>query len=125
MWAYPTRRATASSVVRERVVRSLGFAPNPLAARFVDDAGVSDEQVGLLDADVLVAFYPDAASRTARKATPLFRALRPVAGGRYIGLAVGDPGIEMAWVMRRGASATSLPWAVRVLAEKVDTLDLG
>jgi len=109
----------------EGILTMLGFVPNPLAANFVDDPAVSDERVDLLDADVLIVFYFDAATREARESSTVFASLPPVAGGRYVGIDDTDPGSNATWVMRRGASAVSLPWTVDVLAERVSALDLG
>ena len=108
----------------EGILTTLGFVPNPLAVNFVDDPAVSDERVDLLDADVLIVFYFDAATREARESSALFAALPPVAEGRYVGIDDADPGSNATWVMRRGASAVSLPWTVDLLAERVSALDL-
>ncbi|ALE83868.1 ABC transporter substrate-binding protein [Pseudonocardia sp. HH130629-09] len=116
---------TVTGGTAERIVTRMGFAPNPLGRQFVSDPSVADEQVGQLDGDVLVMFYNDAAGRTAREAAPLFRTVPPVAEGRYVGITIDEPGSELTWVLRRGASVTSLPWAVGELARRVDGLDLG
>jgi len=109
---------TVTGGTAERVVTQLGFAPNPRAQAFVDEPSVSDERLGELDADVLVVFYLDDAVRQAREASPLFQAVPAVADGRYVSIATGEPGSDLTWVMRRGASALSLPWAVGVLADR-------
>lgn len=109
---------TVTGGTAERVVTQLGFAPNPRAQAFVDEPSVSDERLGELDADVLVVFYLDDAVRQAREATPLFQAVPAVREGRYVSIATGEPGSDLTWVMRRGASALSLPWAVDVLADR-------
>ncbi|MBC3762436.1 ABC transporter substrate-binding protein [Quadrisphaera oryzae] len=109
---------TVAGGTAERVVTQLGFAPNPRAQAFVDEPSVSDERLGELDADVLVVFYLDDAVRQAREGSPLFQGVPAVADGRYVSIATGEPGSELTWVMRRGASALSLPWAVDVLADR-------
>lgn len=115
---------TVTGGTAERIVRRMGFAPNPLAENFVAEPSVSDERLGLLDADVLVMFYLDAAARDARASAPLFQQLPPVAEGRLVQVTVEDPGSEVTWVLRRGASAASLPWAVEVLADWVNEVGL-
>ncbi|MBN9792685.1 iron-siderophore ABC transporter substrate-binding protein [Pseudonocardia sp. TMWB2A] len=113
---------TAAGGTAEAATRQMGFRPNPLAENFTADAGVADEQIGQLDADVLVVFYTDPASKTAREATPLFQSLPPVAEGRYLGITIDDPDSAMTWVLRRGASVTSLPWTVQRLSERINAL---
>lgn len=120
---YTTTGGTAESVMTE-----LGFTPNPLAENFTEDAVVSSENLSLLDADVLVVVYADDETREAREGQALFQDLPPVVDGRYVSLTTSaeDPtklvtpdGQEKnnpTWVLRRGASAASLPWAVEVLA---------
>ncbi|BBG03305.1 MULTISPECIES: ABC transporter substrate-binding protein [Pseudonocardia] len=116
---------TVAGGTAERIVTAMGFAPNPLAEQFAADPGVADEQVGQLDGDVLVMFYNDAPGREARESAPLFQALPAVAEGRYVGVTIDEPGSELTWVLRRGASATSLPWAADELTRQLDGLDLG
>lgn len=113
---------TAAGGTAEAVMRRMGFKPNPLAQNFSTEASVADEQIGQLDADVLVVFYTDPASKTAREATPLFQSLPPVAEGRYLGITTDDPDSAMTWVLRRGASAASLPWTVEKLSERINAL---
>lgn len=120
---------TPTGGTAEGVLLDLGFAPNPLAENFVADAVISDENLALLDADVLIAMYADEAIRDARESQPLFAALPPVAEGRYVSLTsdatgdllvtpAGDEYQNATWVLRRGASALSLPWAVEVIADE-------
>ncbi|MEQ3552975.1 ABC transporter substrate-binding protein [Pseudonocardia nematodicida] len=116
---------TVAGGTAEGVVTRMGFTPNPLAENFTSEAGVADEQIGQLDADVLVVFYTDPAAKDAREAAPLFQALPPVAEGRYIGVTIDDPDSSMTWVLRRGASATSLPWTVDALADRISGLELA
>ncbi|MEU6697829.1 ABC transporter substrate-binding protein [Pseudonocardia sp. NPDC046786] len=116
---------TVTGGTAERIVTAMGFAPNPLAEQFVADASVADEQIGQLDGDVLVVFYNDAAGRETRESAPLFQALPPVVEGRYVGVTIDEPGSELTWVLRRGASATSLPWAADELTKRIDGLDLS
>lgn len=122
---YTTTGGTAETIMSE-----LGFAPNPLAENFLDDAVVSAENTSLLDADALVVIYADEETREAREGLALFQDLPPVSEGRYVSLtnSAEDPtalvtpdGRETAnptWVLRRGASAVSLPWAVDVVANQ-------
>ncbi|MEV1292138.1 ABC transporter substrate-binding protein [Pseudonocardia sp. NPDC049635] len=116
---------TATGSTAEGVIRRMGFAPNPLAENFVAERKVADEQIGSLDADVLVMFYfTEEAGRAEREQNPLFRSLPAVAENRYVSLLADDPGSEITWVLRRGASASSLPWTVEVLADRVNQVDL-
>ncbi|WP_026118115.1 ABC transporter substrate-binding protein [Nocardiopsis salina] len=117
---------TVTDGTAEEIVGQLGFEPNPLAEDFVDDPGVSDEQLALLDADVLIVFYNDQVGREALEEMDLFQALDPVADGRYISVVANeeDSGANATWVLRRGASTLSVPWAVDVIAEWVDGVDL-
>jgi iron complex transport system substrate-binding protein len=121
---------TPTGGTAEGVLQDLGFTPNPLAENFVADPAISDENLGLLDADVLIVVYQNEAVRATREAQPLFAALSPVADGRYTSLASddeagltlvtadGDEVDNATWVLRRGASALSLPWAVDVIANQ-------
>ncbi|NJQ06854.1 ABC transporter substrate-binding protein [Streptomyces lonarensis] len=110
---------TVTGGTAETFVTDLGFDPNPLAADFVDDPKVADENVNLLDADVLVLSYMDAPTREAREADELFRSVPVVADGRYVAVVSDEEGAggNATWVMRRGASALSLPWAAEVIAD--------
>lgn len=121
---------TTTGGTAEQALGEIGFAPNPLAEGFVNDPVVSDENLGQLDADVLVVIYQDAAARDAREAQPLFQAIPAVADGRYVAVdAADDPaesGINATWVFRRGASALSLPWGIDVVANTwLTDVDLG
>jgi iron complex transport system substrate-binding protein len=121
---------TAAGGIAEGILGDLGFKPGPNAAKFVQEDVVSDENQSLLDADLLVVVYIDEATRKAREAKPLFKALKPVSEGRYISLAAAkdDPNkvVDAAgkqldnatWVLRLGASAVSLPWGVKVVADQ-------
>ena len=105
------------------IMSELGFAPG-------GGRGVSAENTSLLDADALVVIYADEETREAREGLALFQDLPPVSEGRYVSLtnSAEDPtalvtpdGRETAnptWVLRRGASAVSLPWAVDVVANQ-------
>ncbi|MBK1787313.1 ABC transporter substrate-binding protein [Prauserella cavernicola] len=109
---------TVSGGTAETFVTDLGFAPNPLAEAFVAAPEVSDEQVRSLDADVLVVGYGDQATRERREADELFQTIPAVSEGRYAAVVDGEDGsgANAIWVMRRGASALSLPWAAETAA---------
>ncbi|MEU4835539.1 ABC transporter substrate-binding protein [Streptosporangium sp. NPDC023615] len=121
---------TVAGTFTEKVMVDLGFTANPNAKRFVDEDVVSDENQGLLDADVLVVVYVSEAVRKAREAKPLFTSVKAVSEKRYVALtlvedeptklvnAAGTQVENATWVLRAGASATSLPWAVKVVAEQ-------
>ncbi|RAY16745.1 iron-siderophore ABC transporter substrate-binding protein [Actinomadura craniellae] len=121
---------TVAGSITEGVMTNLGFTPNPNAKKFVDEDVVSDENLGLLDADLLVVVYASEAFRKTREAKPLFKALKPVTEGRYVALtlvekdptkvtnATGQQVDNVTWMLRMGASATSLPWGVKVIADQ-------
>lgn len=103
----------------ETVAMELGFAPNPTAEQFVDDDQISEENQTQLDADVLVGIYWQAAHQPEREENALFQAIPAVADGRYIGVLAEDTAGDAygaGWVLRRGASSISMPWAVDVVA---------
>jgi iron complex transport system substrate-binding protein len=116
---------TVTDGTAEQIVTRMGFAPNPLAQNFAGAARVSDEQLDLLDADVLLMFYRDATTREERLAQPLFQRVPAIVEGRYVGITADEPEAELTWVLRRGASALSVPWAVEVIAERVGSVDMG
>lgn len=116
---YPMEYYTVTGGTAENFMVRLGFSPNPLAEAFVDNAEVSDEQVGRLDGDVLVVVHVDRESKENRESQGLFQALPPVEDGRYHAVVADEPdsGGDAVWVLRRGASALSLPWAAEVIAD--------
>ncbi|SHK84740.1 iron complex transport system substrate-binding protein [Nocardiopsis flavescens] len=118
---------TVTGGTAEGIVGQLGFEPNPLAEEFVADPGVSEERLGLLDADLLVVFYNNDADRRAREEGELFRTLAPVAEDRYVSVLSDEEGSggNATWVLRRGASALSVPWAVEVVAGWAEEVDLA
>ncbi|MCD0449088.1 ABC transporter substrate-binding protein [Actinocorallia sp. API 0066] len=121
---------TVADTFTEDVMLKLGFAANPNAKRFVDEDVVSDENLGLLDADILVVTYVSDEVRKAREAKPLFKSIKAVADGRYVPLTLvkdeptklvntaGQQVDNAVWVLRAGASSVSLPWAVKVVTEQ-------
>ena len=121
---YTTTGGTAETLMTE-----LGFSPNPHARRFTTDAVVSAENVSLLDADALVISYADDTTREAREDERLFTQLPPVKEDRYASLTVTEDGKGLTdargkekpdptWVLRRGASPISIPWAAEVVADE-------
>lgn len=130
---------TVTDGTAENLMTDLGFEPNPLAENFVDDDVVSDENQKLLDADVLVMIYGDEEIREARESNALFRSVPAVAEDRYVSLSAvdGDPtglaladgrrvdGAQATWVLRRGQSVESIPWALDVVADEwLSTVEL-
>ena len=110
---------TVAGGTAETFMTDLGFAPHPRAEDFVDDPAVSDESLAALDADALVVSYFDEETRRARESSPLFQSIPAVADGRYAAVVDGEPepGSHATWVLRRGASALSLPWAANTVAD--------
>lgn len=119
---------TVTGGTAEQVMERLGFAPNPLAEQFVADDNVSEELQTQLDADVLLVFGEDEATVAARQSSELFQLIPAVADGRAaVIVAPWDsvPGHSI-WVLRRGASALSLPVAAEQITEWVGlALDEG
>lgn len=121
---------TIADTFTEEVMVKLGFAPNANAKKFVDEDVVSDENLGLLDADVLVVTYVSEEVRKDREAKPLFKSIKAVSEGRYVPLTLskddatklvntaGEQVENAVWVLRAGASTVSLPWAVKVVADQ-------
>ncbi|OZM71235.1 iron-siderophore ABC transporter substrate-binding protein [Amycolatopsis antarctica] len=109
---------TVAGGTAETFVRALGFMPNPLAESFVANPKIASEQVRSLDADALVVGYNSQAIRAQREADQLFQSIPAVAQGRYTAVVAGEEGsgTNAIWVMRRGASALSLPWAAETVA---------
>lgn len=110
---------TVSGGTAETFMTGLGFAPNPLAENFVENPDVSNELVSMLDADVVIMSYLNDEIRQAREADGLFRRLPAVAENRYVAVVSEEPGSasNVTWVLRRGASASSLPWAAEAIAD--------
>ncbi|GAB3278280.1 ABC transporter substrate-binding protein [Kineosporia babensis] len=120
---------TASGGIAEGIMTDLGFAPNPLAADFVKDDVVSEENLAKLDADVLVMTYGEPAWREDRESKPLFQSIPAVKDGRLVSLATEDDPAKLVdaegkeydnptWMLRAGASAESLPWGVEIVADQ-------
>lgn len=124
---YGVEYYTVTNGVAEGIASQLGFEPNPLAEQFVADNGVSEENMADLDADVLIMFYADSATRDAREASALFQQIPAVADGRYVTVvSEEDERAEegAVWALRRGMSPLSLPWTADVLAEWASEADL-
>lgn len=124
---YGVEYYTAADGAAEQVTQMLGFDPNPHAAQFTQDAAVSEEHIAELDADVLIVFYTDHATREAREESDLFQQIPAVVDDRYVPVvAEADERAEAGagWVLRRGASVLGLPWAVEALADWANEADL-
>lgn len=111
---------TAAGGTAEEIVTMLGFAPNPLADQFSEEASISEENQEQLDADVLIMFYADDALREGREVSELFQQIPAVEDDRHLAVVAEDD--ERAesgavWVLRRGASVESLPWMLDALAD--------
>ncbi|HLR44187.1 MAG TPA: ABC transporter substrate-binding protein [Brevibacterium sp.] len=118
---------TVTDGTAEEIVTLLGFEPNPLAEQFVADAAVSEENQAQLDADVLVMFYSDDATREAREASELFQQVPAVADDRYVAV-VGEEDERAEdgaiWALRRGTSVLSIPWTLDALADWAGEVDV-
>lgn len=118
---------TVTGGTAENLLVTLGFVPNPLAEQFVDDDSVSEESQAQFDADVLLVLAEDEETIENRESSELFQLVPAVSEGRYLGLVVPWTSIEghSVWVLRRGASALSVPvaaeqfaaWATEALAD--------
>jgi iron complex transport system substrate-binding protein len=125
---YPLEYYTPTGGTAESLLLELGFAPNPLGEPFATVPEVADENLGQLDADRLVVFYNTAEERDTREATDVFQSIPAVADGRYLPVVFevdGEytPEANASWVLRRGASALSLPWAADVVADWYAQID--
>ncbi|MFI5492431.1 ABC transporter substrate-binding protein [Actinoplanes sp. NPDC051859] len=121
---------TIADTFTEAVMLKLGFVAHPNAKKFVDEDVISDENLGLLDADILVVTYVSDEVRKAREAKPLFKSIKAVSDGRYVPLTLakddstklvttaGKQVDNATWVLRAGASTASLPWAVKAVADQ-------
>ena len=91
-----------------------------MAEQFVSDAAVSEENQAQLDADVLVMFYSDVATREAREESELFQQVPAVDDDRYVAV-VGEEDERAEdgaiWALRRGTSVLSIPWTLDALAD--------
>lgn len=135
---YDLEYYTTTGGTAENLMTELGFSPNPHAKKFTKDAVVSAENVSLLDADALVVSYADEKTRKARESEKLFAQIPPVKDDRYVSLAApelrattlenaaGEEKQNPTWVLRRGASPISIPWAAEVVADEwLADLDLS
>jgi iron complex transport system substrate-binding protein len=118
----PLEYYSPSGGTLEQLLLDLGFDANPLAEQFAEVPEVPDENLAQLEADRLVVFYDSDEERVDRESRPLFQAIPAVAEGRYLPVVLADaegvysPEANVTWVLRRGASALSLPWAAEILA---------
>lgn len=119
---------TVAGGTAEGIVTKLGFDTNPLSKGFVDEDVVSEENMADLDADVLLMFYTDEATRKAREKKALFTQIPAVSQGRYVPVVgeVDDRAEGGAiWAMRGGMSPLSLPWTSEVIAEWANEADVS
>ncbi|WP_022873253.1 ABC transporter substrate-binding protein [Nesterenkonia alba] len=104
----------------EEIVNMLGFETPSGAEAYAEDASVSEENQADLDADILIMFYAEESIQEGRESSELFQQIPAVQEGRYVPvLATEDERAEAGaiWVLRRGASAKSLPWMLDALAD--------
>lgn len=104
----------------EEIVNMLGFVTPDEAANYSDSATVSEENQSDLDADILIMFYAEESIQESRESSELFNQIPAVQDDRYVPvLATEDERAEAGavWVLRRGASAESLPWMLDALAD--------
>lgn len=98
---------------------SLGFVLPQAASQFDDEGAISDELIGLIDADFLLVSTFEEGSADYFLNSSLYQAVPAVAQGRVAYNNEIDPGTGtnyLAWAMN-AQSATSLPWLIdRVVA---------
>jgi len=120
---FPLEYYSPAGGTLEQILLELGFDANPLAEQFTEVPEVPDENLAQLEADRLVVFYDSDEERVDRESRPLFQSIPAVAEGRYLPVVLSDaegvysPEANVTWVLRRGASALSLPWAAEILAD--------
>lgn len=115
---YGATYASAPGSDTARLFEQLGFTLPPAAEKFTEDGTISDELVGLIDADfLLVSTFKDGTGDYFTDSA-LFRQVPAVAEGRVV-INPGDQesGINyFAWGLNV-QSAVSVPWLVNQLAE--------
>lgn len=109
--------ASAPGSNTAKLFEALGLVTPPSAARFADDEEISDELIGLIDADfVLVStFGGDTADYFVD--SPLFRAVPAVADGRVAFNVQGEDDVAnyVAWGLNQ-QSVLSVPWLLERFA---------
>jgi iron complex transport system substrate-binding protein len=101
-----------------RLFEKLGFALPDAAERFVDDGAISDELVGLIDADFLLLSTFEEGTADYFTDSALVKKIPAVAEGRVVvNPGDQDTGINyFAWGLNV-QSAVSVPWLVEQLAD--------
>ncbi|SHF27394.1 ABC transporter substrate-binding protein [Streptoalloteichus hindustanus] len=103
-------------------LRQFGIAPAPAVAKLeVGSAGsaVSQEMLGLLDADLVLVGYPGADSRKALEAHPLFQQLNAVRRGTYLGI---DINVTSAL---QHPTVANIPWLIERLSPAFEKAAAG
>ena len=106
---------------RVQMLQELGLVLSPGAAALPSDGAfyvpVSFENLGSVDADVLITWHGDQSELDALNANPLFARFAPVASGRH--LAVVDRSFAIAL---SAPSVLSIPWSVDRLVPLLSAL---
>ncbi|WP_162783583.1 iron-siderophore ABC transporter substrate-binding protein [Devosia naphthalenivorans] len=106
---------------RVQMLQELGLVLSPGAAALPSDGAfyvpVSFENLGSVDADVLITWHGDQSELEALNANPLFARFAPVASGRH--LAVVDRSFAIAL---SAPSVLSIPWSVDRLVPLLSAL---
>jgi len=106
---------------RVQMLQELGLVLSPGAAALPSDGAfyvpVSFENLGSVDADVLITWHGDQSELSALNANPLFARFAPVASGRH--LAVVDRSFAIAL---SAPSVLSIPWSVDRLVPLLSAL---
>jgi iron complex transport system substrate-binding protein len=122
-WADPSRSELGVYVgtdPRVQMIEDLGLKLSDGAAAFGSETfyvPVAYENLGTLDADVLITWQSDQAELDAALANEVFARFGPVAAGRH--LAMLDRGFVMA---TSAPSVLSIPWSMEKLVPELSAL---
>lgn len=95
---------------------SLGLVPSPTTEEFVTEGKsnqISPENLDVLEADVLVGYFPDDSVRESYYAMPVFASLEVVKNGRHYAPT------DEEWRAFRSTSLLSMSWLGEQLPEKI------
>ena len=107
---------TGPDSATSQLLGSLGLVPAPETEKYVEegkDNQLSPENLRLLEADVLIGYFPDTGLRDTYYAMPVFSSLNVVGGGHHY-----QPTDEE-WRGFRSTSLLSMAWLGQELPDKI------
>ncbi|MFZ2529463.1 MAG: ABC transporter substrate-binding protein [Rhodococcus sp. (in: high G+C Gram-positive bacteria)] len=107
---------TGPDSATSQLLGSLGLVPAPATEQYVaegNEAQLSPENLSMLDADVLLGYFPTAELRDQYNAMPLFTSLNVVSGGHHY------VPTDEEWRAFRSTSLLSMTWLGEQLPEKI------